>query len=261
MNETQNDMLESKLLDKVVKNSMFMLLFSLSITIFLSLVTFNPDDQGWGVVSVNESTNFFGETGAWVSGLIIREFGFIPGLLLVFVLFIWSLKLFNRSTINFVKFKILSLLLMIISGSLGDAYLEILISEFISFQISTFFQEGYSDWLFIFFTDNVSNLLGTDSLNSSHILGISSLSISLVIFVWISSLSPAEINFFKFILGPIIKPLIWLTTMLYNLFFIVQKNNEKEMVNNKVFNLISNFKNKFLKFHQMKLILETISTS
>ncbi len=247
MNETKNDMLESILSDKVVKKSMFMLLFSLSVTIFLSLATFNPDDQGWGVVSVNESTNFFGETGAWVSGLIIREFGFIPGLLLVFVLFIWSLKLFNRSTINFIKLKILSLLLMIISGSLGDAYLEILISEFITSQISTFFQEGYSDWLFIFFTDNVSNLLGTDSLNSRHILGIISLSISVAIFVWISSFSPAEINFFKFILGPVIKPLIWLTTMLYNLFFVVQKNNEKEIVSNKVFNLISKFKNKFLK--------------
>jgi DNA segregation ATPase FtsK/SpoIIIE-like protein len=35
--------------------------------------------------------------------------------------------------------------------------------------------------------------------------------------------------------------------MLYNLFFAVQKNNEKEIVSNKVFNLISNFKNKFLK--------------
>ena len=35
--------------------------------------------------------------------------------------------------------------------------------------------------------------------------------------------------------------------MLYNLFFVVQKNNEKEIVSNKVFNLISNFKNKFLK--------------
>ena len=253
MNETKNDMLESILLDKVVKKSMFMLLFSLSVTIFLSLATFNPDDQGWGVVSVNESTNFFGETGAWVSGLIIREFGFIPGLLLVFVLFIWSLKLFNRSTINFIKIKILSLLLMIIAGSFGDAYLEILISEFISFQISTFFQEGYSDWLFIFFTDNVSNLLGTDSLNSRHILGIISLSISVAIFVWISSFSPAEINFFKFILGPIIKPLIWLTTMLYNLFFSVQKNNEKEIVSNKVFNLISNFKNKFLKHDDISI--------
>ena len=247
MNETKNDMLESILLDKVVKKSMFMLLFSLSVTIFLSLATFNPDDQGWGVVSVNESTNFFGETGAWVSGLIIREFGFIPGLLLVFVLFIWSLKLFNRSTINFIKLKTLSLLLMIIAGSFGDAYLEILTSEFISSQIFTIFQEGYSDWIFIFVSENVSNLLGTDSLNSSHILGISSLSISLAMFVWISSLGPAEINFFKFILGPIIKPLIWLTTMLYNLFFAVQKNNEKEIVSNKVFNLISNFKNKFLK--------------
>jgi DNA segregation ATPase FtsK/SpoIIIE-like protein len=247
MNETQNDMLESKLLDKVVKNSMFMLLFSLSITIFLSLVTFNPDDQGWGVVSVNESTNFFGETGAWVSGLIIREFGFLTGLLFVSVLFIWSLKFFNSSTINFLKLKILSLLLMIIAGSFGDAYLEILTSEFISSQIFTIFQEGYSDWIFIFVSENVSNLLGTDSLNSSHILGISSLSISLAMFAWISSLGPAEINFFKFILGPVIKPLIWLTTMLYNLFFVVQKNNEKEIVSNKVFNLISKFKNKFLK--------------
>jgi len=247
MNETQNDMLESKLLDKLLKNSMFMLLFSLSITIFLSLVTFNPDDQGWGVVSVNESTNFFGETGAWVSGLIIREFGFITGLLFVSVLFIWSLKFFNSSTINFIKLKTLSLLLMIIAGSFGDAYLEILTSEFISSKIFTIFQEGYSDWIFIFVSENVSNLLGTDSLNSSHILGISSLSISLAMFVWISSLGPAEINFFKFILGPVIKPLIWLTTMLYNLFFVVQKNNEKEIVGNKFFNLISNFKNKFLK--------------
>ena len=247
MNETQNEMLESKLLDKVVKNSIFMLLFSLSITIFLSLVTFNPDDQGWGVVSVNESTNFFGETGAWVSGLIIREFGFITGLLFVSVLFIWSLKFFNSSTINFIKLKTLSLLLMIIAGSFGDAYLEILTSEFISSQTFTIFQEGYSDWIFIFVSENVSNLLGTDSLNSSHILGISSLSISLAMFAWISSLGPAEINFFKFILGPVIKPLIWLTTMLYNLFFVVQKNNEKEIVSIKVFNLISNFKNKFLK--------------
>jgi len=247
MNETQNDMLESKLLDKLLKNSMFMLLFSLSITIFLSLVTFNPDDQGWGVVSVNESTNFFGETGAWVSGLIIREFGFLTGLLFVSVLFIWSLKFFNSSTINFLKLKTLSLLLMIIAGSFGDAYLEILTSEFISSQIFTIFQEGYSDWIFIFVSENVSNLLGTDSLNSSHILGISSLSISLAMFAWISSLGPAEINFFKFILGPVIKPLIWLTTMLYNLFFAVQKNNEKEIVSNKVFNLISKFKNKFLK--------------
>ena len=247
MNETQNDMLESKLLDKVVKNSMFMLLFSLSITIFLSLVTFNPDDQGWGVVSVNESTNLFGETGAWVSGLIIREFGFLTGLLFVSVLFIWSLKFFNSSTINFIKLKTLSLLLMIIAGSFGDAYLEILTSEFISSQIFTIFQEGYSDWIFIFVSENVSNFLGTDNLNSIHILGISSLSISLAMFVWISSLGPAEINFFKFILGPVIKQLIWLTTMLYNLFFAVQKNNEKEIVSNKVFNLISNFKNKFLK--------------
>jgi S-DNA-T family DNA segregation ATPase FtsK/SpoIIIE len=72
-------------------------------------------------------------------------------------------------------------------------------------------------------------------------------------FVWISTVGPAEINFFKFTFGPVIKPLIWLITMLYNLFFVVQKNNEKEIVSNKVFNLISNFKNKFLKQDEISI--------
>jgi len=247
MNKTKNDMSDSKFLDKLVKKSMFMLLFFLSFTIFLSLVSFNPDDQGWGVVSVKNSTNFFGEIGAWVSGLIIREFGVIPGFLLVFVLLTWSLKLFNGSTINFIKLKILSLFLMIILGSLSDAYFEILTSEFINPKLITVFQEGYSDWFFVITSKNISSLLEISYFYSNLILGVSSLTISLALFVWISSLSSAEIKFFKFMLGPIIKPLIWLTTMLYNLFFTVQKNNDKEIVSNKVFNLISNFKNKIFK--------------
>ena len=247
MNKTKNDMSDSKFLDKLVKKSMFMLLFFLSFAIFLSLISFNPDDQGWGVVSVKNSTNFFGETGAWVSGLIIREFGVIPGFLLVFVLLTWSLKLFNDSTINFMKLKILSLLLMIVLGSLGDAYFEILTSEFINPKFVTIFQEGYSDWIFVITSKNISSLLEMSYFYSNLILGVSSLTISLALFVWISSLSSAEIKFFKFMLGPIIKPLIWLTTMLYNLFFTVQKNNDKEIASNKVFNLISNFKNKIFK--------------
>jgi len=247
MNKTKNDMSDSKFLDKLVKKSMFMLLFFLSFTIFLSLVSFNPDDQGWGVVSVKNSTNFFGETGAWVSGLIIREFGVIPGFLLVFVLFTWSLKLFNDSTINFIKLKILSLLLMIVLGSLGDAYFEILTSEFINPKLETISQEGYSDWFFVITSKNISGLLEISYFYSDIILGVSSLSIALALFVWISSFSSAEINFFKFILGPVIKPLIWLTTMLYDLFFLVQKNNDTDIVSNKIFNLMSNVKNKIFK--------------
>ena len=70
-----------------------------------------------------------------------------------------------------------------------------------------------------------------------------------MLFFWISSLGPAEKQFFKFIVGPLIKPLLWLSTIFYNLFFVVQKNNEQEAVGHKFSNLIINFKNKFFKIN------------
>ena len=242
-------MLENKFLDLIFKKSMMMILFCVSIAIFLSLMTFNPDDPGWSVVSVQETNNILGDFGSWISSLIIREFGLLPGLLVSFVLFIWSLKLFNKSTINYFKLKVLSLFLFIVTGSLSDAYLELLITKYINFQNSQFFQEGYSDYVFTLFSKNISSLLEISAMNSSLILGISSTIISLVLFFWISSLGPAEKQFFKFIVSPLIKPLLWLSVIFYNLFFVVQKNNEQETVGNKFSNLIVNFKNKFFKIN------------
>ena len=242
-------MLENKFLDQIFKKSMMMILFCVSIAIFLSLLTFNPNDPGWGVVSVQESNNIFGEFGSWISSLIIREFGLIPGFLVSFILFIWFLKLFNKSTINHFKLKALSLFLFIVLGSLSDAYLELLITKYINYQNSSFFQEGYSDWVFTHLSKNISSLLEISALNSSLTLGISSTIISLVLFFWISSLGPAEKQFFKFVVGPLIKPLLWLSTIFYNLFFVVQKNNEQEAVGHKFSNLIINLKNKFFKIN------------
>ena len=239
-------MLENKFLNQIFKKSMMLLLFFVSIAIFLSLLTFNPDDPGWGVVSLKESSNILGGAGSWISSLIIREFGLIPGFLLCFVLFIWSLKLFNSSIVKYFKLKVLSLILFVVLGSLSDAYLELLITKYISFQNSSYFQEGYSDWIFTLFSKNISSLLEISEISSSLILGISSTIISLVLFFWISSLGPAEKQFFKFIAAPLIKPLLWLSTIFYNLFFGVQ-NNEQEIASNKFSNWIVNFKNKFFK--------------
>jgi hypothetical protein len=52
--------------------------------------------------------------GAWLAGFVIREFGIFPGLQSSLVLFIWSLKLFNRSDFKFLKLKLFTFLLMII---------------------------------------------------------------------------------------------------------------------------------------------------
>ena len=249
-------MLENKFLNQIFKKSMMLLLFCVSIAIFLSLLTFNPDDPGWGVVSLKESSNILGGAGSWISSLIIREFGLIPGFLLCFVLFIWSLKLFNSSIVKYFKLKVLSLILFVVLGSLSDAYLELLITKYISFQNSSYFQEGYSDWIFTLFSKNISSLLEISAISSSLILGISSTIISLVLFFWISSLGPAEKQFFKFIAAPLIKPLLWLSTIFYNLFFGVQ-NNEQEIASNKFSNWIVNFKNKFFKINDNSIQRKT----
>ena len=249
-------MLENKFLNQIFKKSMMLLLFCVSIAIFLSLLTFNPDDPGWGVVSLKESSNILGGVGSWISSLIIREFGLIPGFLLCFVLFIWSLKLFNSSIVKYFKLKVLSLILFVVLGSLSDAYLELLITKYISFQNSSYFQEGYSDWIFTLFSKNISSLLEISAISSSLILGISSTIISLVLFFWISSLGPAEKQFFKFIAAPLIKPLLWLSTIFYNLFFGVQ-NNEQEIASNKFSNWIVNFKNKFFKINDNSIQRKT----
>ena len=249
-------MLENKFLNQIFKKSMMLLLFFVSIAIFLSLLTFNPDDPGWGVVSLKESSNILGGAGSWISSLIIREFGLIPGFLLCFVLFIWSLKLFNNSIVKYFKLKVLSLILFVVLGSLSDAYLELLITKYISFQNSSYFQEGYSDWIFTLFSKNISSLLEISAISSSLILGISSTIISLVLFFWISSLGPAEKQFFKFIAAPLIKPLLWLSTIFYNLFFGVQ-NNEQEIASNKFSNWIVNFKNKFFKINDNSIQRKT----
>ena len=249
-------MLENKFLNQIFKKSMMLLLFCVSIAIFLSLLTFNPDDPGWGVVSLKDSSNILGGVGSWISSLIIREFGLIPGFLLCFVLFIWSLKLFNNSIVKYFKLKVLSLILFVVLGSLSDAYLELLITKYISFQNSSYFQEGYSDWIFTLFSKNISSLLEISAISSSLILGISSTIISLVLFFWISSLGPAEKQFFKFIAAPLIKPLLWLSTIFYNLFFGVQ-NNEQEIASNKFSNWIVNFKNKFFKINDNSIQRKT----
>ena len=177
-----------------------MILFCVSIAILLSLLTFNPNDPGWGVVSVQESHNILGEVGSWVSSLIIREFGLIPGLVVSFVLFVWSLKLFNKSTINYFKLKALSLFLFIVLGSLSDAYLELLVTNYLNFQNSHSSKKDILIGFLLFFL-KIYLVYWKLLPNGSLILGISSTIFSLVLFFWISSLGPAEKQFFKFIAG------------------------------------------------------------
>ena len=109
--------------------SILLLFFSISLTTII--FTLNSADKGWGVVSDKTPANLYDEIGAWLSGLIVKEFGIFPGFLLSLILVIWSLKLFNNSKITFLKTKILAIFFLIFLSSIGGTYLEsILVKTF-----------------------------------------------------------------------------------------------------------------------------------
>ena len=98
---------------KIINKILFSILFFSSISFFLVLFSFHPEDPGWGLVSENIPKNFYGEIGSFISGLVIKEFGILPGLLLSSILFMWSLKIFNETNIKFFKTKIFTIIFLI----------------------------------------------------------------------------------------------------------------------------------------------------
>ena len=85
---------------KIANKILSSILFFCSISIFLILFSFHPQDPGWGIVSENIPKNLYGFIGSFLSGLVIRELGILPGLFFSSTLLIWSLKLFNEKNID-----------------------------------------------------------------------------------------------------------------------------------------------------------------
>ena len=225
------------------------ILFVTSVSFFLILFSFHPEDSGWGVFSENNPQNYYGATGAFLSGLVIREFGLLPGLFFLAVLFIWSLKFFNGSKINYFKIKILTIVLMIFFSSLGGSYLETYLIEQLNSTSPIISQNGLPEWFLLIFTNKISDFLDVNIDLISLILGFTSVFISTALFIWISSISSKEINFFKFISRPIILPIFWILTIFFNLFFYNKKNIIDENKNQKIkFNFIQTLINSFLQF-------------
>ena len=234
-----------KIINKILSS---ILLFS-SVSFFLVLFSFHPEDPGWGIISENIPKNFFGKTGSFISGLVIREFGILPGLLLSSIIFIWSLKLFNETNIKFFKTKIITIIFMIFLSSIGGTYLETNIIQKLSLNFPIFSQNGLSEWLLLTCSRKISDLMVFDITLSQTILGLASLGISLFLFFWILSTGEKEIKFFKFIFRPIFLPLVWILTMFSNLFFYNYKKVESELEDDKYeLGFFNKLKNKFFKF-------------
>ena len=241
--------IQEKPSNKVIYFIFTLILFSASISLCLILVSFSPDDPSWGFASNKIPTNLYNIYGAWIAGFVIREFGIFPGLLTSVVLFIWSLKLFNRSVFTFLKLKSFTFLLMIIFSTLGGTYLEDVLNNNLQFKHPIINQNGLAEWGFLKLTNEISLQFKTDQFYTNVTFGTCSLIISLIMFFWVSSLGYKETKFLKFILRPFYLPIIWILSILYNLFFISQKNYENETIENlNNFNLFNFIKTLYLKF-------------
>ena len=232
---------------KVAKKIFSSILLFCSISLLLILVSFHPEDSGWGVVSENIPKNFYGEIGSLISGLVIREFGILSGLLFSSILFAWSLKLFNETQITLFKTKIFTIFVMIFFSSLGGSYVETRLIQGLNLNLPAINQNGLSEWLLIYLSNKTSHLISLKFVLCQMMIGFGSLTISLLLFFWIASISKKEIKFFKFILRPVILPLVWVITMFLNLFFYNYKKIETEgEEKNKNLRFLNIFKKSYL---------------
>ncbi|MDC0548481.1 DNA translocase FtsK 4TM domain-containing protein [Alphaproteobacteria bacterium] len=244
-----NEEIQEKLTNKVFNSFFTLILLFTSISFCLILVSFSPDDPSWGFASNKIPTNFYNTYGAWIAGFVIREFGIFPGLLTSVVLFIWSLKLFNRSDFKFLKIKLFAFLLMIIFSACGGVYVEGVLNNNLQLEHPIINQNGLAEWGFLKLTNEISLHFKTDLFYTNVTFGICSLIISLIMSFWVSSLGYKETKFLKFIMRPFYLPIIWVLSILYNLFFISQKNYENEKTQNfNNFNLFNFIKTLYLKF-------------
>ena len=244
-----NEEIKEKPSNKIFHSVFTLILFFTSISFCLILVSFSPDDPSWGFASNKMPTNLYNTYGAWIAGFVIREFGIFPGLLSSVVLFIWSIKLFNRSAFKFLKIKLFTFLLMIIFSTLGGTYLEDVLNNNLQLKHPIINQNGLAEWGFLKLTNEISLHFKTDQFYTNVTFGICSLITSLIMFFLVSSLGYKETKFLKFIMRPFYLPIIWILNILFNLFFISQKNYENEIIENlNNFNLFNFIKTLYLKF-------------
>ena len=108
------------------------ILFTFSIFIFLSTISFNFNESGWQNLSNLEIQNIFGKYGSYVSGFLLKEFGILTPMLLSIILMLYGIKYIKYQNIPNLWFKLLLIIGMVmISGVLSQPIHRMLILFFL----------------------------------------------------------------------------------------------------------------------------------
>jgi len=242
-NEDKQPNILIKTLNKIIS---FLLLF-ISISLFLIIISFSADDSGWGFVSEKIPSNLYNEYGAWIASFIIKELGLFSGLLIALVSLSWSFKFLKKSKIIFFKLKSASFFIMVFLSSIGGAYIEKILNYYLKLNFEIINQNGFPEWMLSFLSNQAQLTFNLQYINTENIVGLSTFIISITIFLWILSLGSEERKILKLIFRPFILPLIWILTILFNLFFKIQNREDEVLSKEYSFNLIAILKKNLTK--------------
>ena len=87
------------------------ILFTLSIFISLSSLSFNFNETGWQSISNLETQNIFGQYGSYVSGFLLKEFGILTPMFLSLILMLYGFKYLRYQVISNLWFKLILIIL------------------------------------------------------------------------------------------------------------------------------------------------------
>ena len=153
-NEDKPTNILMKFFNKIISISLILI----SISLFMIMFSFNADDTGWGIVSDKTPLNLYKEFGAWIASFIIRGLGIFTGFLMTLVCLIWSLKLFNKTSIYAFRLKIIGFISMIIFSIPGGAYLEKIISTYFRLYFDIINQNGFPQTV-LYYLSNQANFI------------------------------------------------------------------------------------------------------
>ena len=244
-NEDKQKNIFKNFLGKVIS----ILFIFISISMFLIMFSFSADDTGWGYVSDKTPSNFYNEYGAWIASFIIRELGLLSGLLIGLVSLSWSLKFLNKSKIIFLKLKLIGFFLMVFLSLIGGAYIEKILNHYFQLNFDIINQNGFPEWILLYLSNQANLVYNLKYTNNENIVGLIAFVISIIIFLWVLSLSSQEKKILKLICRPFILPLIWVLTIMFNLLFKPENRDEDMSSKDYSFNLARVFQSIFTKIN------------
>jgi len=103
-----------------------LLLFVLSLAIFASLVSYNPSDPSFNLVTDSYPSNLFLYFGSYISDLMYQLIG-ISAYIVPLSFLVWSYELFSVGQITFPKTRVFLMLVSIVCGACAADYFEIAI--------------------------------------------------------------------------------------------------------------------------------------